>query len=249
MVLARPKLLEPWGCGLGEFRILEEVFVARVIQGSIADKAGLQAGDAIIAINGRSTSSMSTAELLVDVHTGAELVLDLERALVQHMNYGIKSPEQPPHSVEVIIDRPTIDVNYGFGLGTDKATGATVVTNVAPPPAPAGKAGLQKEDAILTINGALAHTMSKAAIIELLLTSTSITLGVAGRRVRQRERPPIPPQIFREPLSTEPSGADVRLETFVASSDAALALPRSALPFLCHASEGDDRGVPDPGRA
>ena len=63
-------------------------------------------------------------------------------------------------------------------------------------PAPAPAWGLlQSNDVILTINDNLARTISAAAIIELVLTSTSLRLGVAKRRAKQRTHPPLPPHI------------------------------------------------------
>eukprot|EP00729_Bicosta_minor_P017806 gene17806-11915_t len=193
VVLSRAKIQQPFGFGFGEFRILGEVFVARVKSKSVAAIAGLKPGDAIVAINGRHTDSMSSADLLVEMHTSLKLELGLERA-ASESGLGTPSPIKAPHSIEVVLTRASTELSFGFGLGTDEQTGATVVTNVAPAPAPAWGL-LQPNDVILTINDNLARTISAAAIIELVLTSTSLRLGVAKRRAKQRTHPPLPPHI------------------------------------------------------
>ena len=104
--------------------LFPKVFVARVKSKSVAAIAGLKPGDAIVAINGRHTDSMSSADLLVEMHTSLKLELGLERA-ASESGLGTPSPIKAPHSIEVVLTRASTELSFGFGLGTSDDSSMT----------------------------------------------------------------------------------------------------------------------------
>ena len=129
-----------WGlymAGIPIARYMQEpARIAGVIPGSVAEKAGLKAGDKIVSINGTSVSTWNEALSDSGVVPGMTLSMDVER------NGAV---------VPISENVPKNAVDYTDLLGYPKA--GRVVVDTVQPGFPAAKQGLQAGDEILSANG------------------------------------------------------------------------------------------------
>ena len=150
----------------------EGVVVSSVQSGSPADKAGLKAGDAIIAMNDKTikdantfrndiaSASPGTAITLTIVRDGKQMQLTATLTqLSANAQPGTERSGQSGTSGRLGMTAETLTPGMASELGLNPDIKGVVITNVDPT-GPAADAGLQTGDVILQINHQPVHSVS-----------------------------------------------------------------------------------------
>lgn len=138
---------------LGSFTIggVTEVrpYVGTVERASIAGKAGFEAGDRIVSVNGQSVQTFTDAltEMILNLETG-KIDVVVENAAGQTVHRWIDAADTP--EAEMVAKR-----QIGLGISAFKSTENIGLVQKN---SPAEKAGLQKGDRIISVNGVATPT-------------------------------------------------------------------------------------------
>jgi regulator of sigma E protease len=121
-----------------------EVVIGHVLQGSAAAKAGIQDGDRIINLNGKSNPNWEDVGMKEIESAGRPMYLTIDRG-GQHI-----------HTVVT----PVLSDSTGVGYAGWDERGEVEVAEVNPE-FPAAKAGLQKGDIVVALNGQPIHSTAR----------------------------------------------------------------------------------------
>jgi len=126
--------------------------VGKVVDGSIAQKAGFQAGDTILSIDGKNVQSWDHRRLYL-----------FQRALDQaHVVFSVRTARGQEKNLDLDLSRfPVQDVNSSLierGIGLIGYLPEALPIIGAPEPGPAKQAGLQIGDRLLEVNAERVHS-------------------------------------------------------------------------------------------
>ncbi len=126
-------------------------FVSEVQPESAADKAGLQAGDIITAVNGRELNSFQELRArIASMGAGAEVTLTIMRkGETQDVNVTLDDATQTTVTAAQI--HPALE-GATLSNGTDEAGNAGVAVSELERGSPAARIGLQPDDVIVGVN-------------------------------------------------------------------------------------------------
>jgi regulator of sigma E protease len=121
-----------------------EVVIGHVLQGSPAAKAGIQDGDRIINLNGKSNPDWEDVGMKEIESAGRPMYLTIDRG-GQHINTVVT---------------PVLSDSTGVGYAGWDERGEVEVAEVNPD-LPAAKAGMQKGDIVVALNGQPIHSTAR----------------------------------------------------------------------------------------
>jgi regulator of sigma E protease len=121
-----------------------EVVIGHVLQGSAAAKAGIQDGDRIINLNGKSNPNWEDVGMKEIESAGRPMYITVDRA-GRHINTVVT---------------PVLSESTGVGYAGWDERGEVEVAEVNPE-FPAAKAGLQKGDIVVALNGQPIHSTAR----------------------------------------------------------------------------------------
>src|SRR3984957_1637462 len=118
-----------------------EVVIGHVLPGSAAAKAGVQDGDRIVNLNGKSNPNWEDVDMKEIESAGRPMYLTLDRA---------------GHHIKTVVT-PVLNESSGVGYAGWDERGEVEVAEVKPN-FPAAQAGIQKGDLVLTLDGQPIHS-------------------------------------------------------------------------------------------
>ena len=126
-------------------------FISEVTPDSAAEKAGLQAGDIITAINGRKLHSFQELRAkIASMGAGAEVELSVNRK-GKFMTVDVVLDDATKSTVTAAQIHPALE-GATLTNGTDKAGNAGVVISEITRNSPAARIGLREDDVIIGVN-------------------------------------------------------------------------------------------------
>ncbi|MCU7553152.1 DegQ family serine endoprotease [Alteromonas sp. ASW11-19] len=135
-------------------------FVSEVQPDSAADKAGLQAGDIITAVNGRDLNSFQELRAkIASMGAGAEVELTLVRK-GKEMQVDVVLDDATQTEITAAQIHPALE-GATLANGQDKAGNAGVIVSELERGSPAARFGLQPEDVIVGVNRNRVTTLSE----------------------------------------------------------------------------------------
>lgn len=147
-------LREPFNIPAGQ----EGVLITEVKKDSAADKAGLQVGDVLTAINGRIVDSVENLRARLGLLTlNPNLQLDfLRQGEAMEVQANIRLPAQQPAGKVPVL-------HFGGATLRDDADKPGLVVAELQPESPAAEAGVMKNDIILQLNHAAVESLQDFA--------------------------------------------------------------------------------------
>lgn len=157
--------------------------IGHITAGSPAEQAGLREGDKIIRLDGQPNPSWEDVVMKEIASASQPLPLMIERV-------GEKGPEHLP-----IVITPKFDEKTGVGFAGWAEENETLVAGVAPGMG-AEKAGMQKGDVILAVNGTPLH--STIRLHELVRASDGKPIDIIYSRNGERNKVTVAPTFSKE---------------------------------------------------
>jgi regulator of sigma E protease len=121
-----------------------EVVIGHVLQGSAAAKAGIQDGDRIVNLNGKANPNWEDVDMKEIESAGRPMYITVERA---------------GRRINTVVT-PVLSESMGVGYAGWDVRGEVEVAEVNPD-FPAAKAGLQKGDIVVALNGQPIHSTAR----------------------------------------------------------------------------------------
>ncbi len=154
--------------------------VADVVKAGPAEKAGLQPGDVVIAVNGKETPD--TSDLINEIGLmppNSEANLTVFRS-GKKRTFKVKIGHFPGSPSKITTSSKSdaeVDKDYGFSVAPNDSGLGVVITNIDNnPKSPANRADLQPSDVIVSVNNAIIKTPND--FWKILKSSSRVTLRV-----------------------------------------------------------------------
>lgn len=177
--------------GLG-LRRPSGVLVTEVYHGSPADKAGLQAGDVVLAVGGREVADAAALKYRVGIlDVGGQVVLTVgRRGAIRDLSLALQAPpEDPPRNPTQLGGRQplagatVVNMNPALSveLGIDAFHPGVYIFDVAPS-SPAARLGTRPGDRLVSLNGArIGSVKDVVAALDAAKDGWEIALDRGGR--------------------------------------------------------------------
>lgn len=117
-----------------------QIYIGQVSQGSPAEAAGWQPGDAIVAVDGQQVTSGSQLQSFITSHAGEQVTVTIQRGS-QRIETAVTPRKNPP------ANQGATGITMGEGIQS------TVKIHSVAAGSPAAKAGVQANDRIVSVNG------------------------------------------------------------------------------------------------